>query len=130
MLNLANNRDEDWITFMDVDTKTARAMDCKSISFNQTLIQFFITGRNVYPDSYKARYVYQYSNEFHPDENYPFKDFNILNHKKVWKEWLKSYMNSEQIEAWAIKSDTLPKQFYHLLYQYYMIIENTHWISE
>jgi hypothetical protein len=24
----------------------------------------------------------------------------------------------------------LPKQFYQLLYQYYMIKENTHWISE
>mgnify|MGYP006988383097 CR=1 FL=1 len=39
-------------------------------------------------------------------------------------------MNAEKTEEWAFKTNILPKQFYHILYQYYMIIENTHWISD
>lgn len=130
MLGLSNNRDEDWLLFDNVDTKTARKTGCKSISFYQTLINFFIAGKNIHADPYNAQYMYQLSNGFIDDEEYPFKDFNILNHKEAWKEWLKAYINDKQTDTCATKTDILPKQFYHLLYQYYMIVENTHWISE
>jgi hypothetical protein len=74
--------------------------------------------------------MYQISVGFHDDENYPFKEFNILEHKEVWIKWLKAYMNAEDTETWATTKDVLPKQFYHILYQYYMITENVHFISD
>jgi hypothetical protein len=75
-------------------------------------------------------FIYQISVGFHDDENYPFKDFNILEHKEVWIKWLKAYMNDKDTEEWALKNDILPKQFYHILYQYNMIKENVHFISD
>jgi hypothetical protein len=81
-------------------------------------------------EPYKATALYQLSREFFNDKDYPFNNFNILEHVEIWKEWLKAYMNGKKIEAWATKADTLPKQFYHVLYQYYMITENEHWISD
>ena len=44
--------------------------------------------------------------------------------------WLKAYINSEQANNLVLDVEVLPKVFYHLLYQYYMIKENTHWISD
>ena len=129
MLKLSNNRDEDWLTFADENAKTAREMGCKSIPFYQTLINFFVRGKNIKADLFNALYLYQLSAGFIEDADYPFRSFNILDHKDVWVQWLKAYMADEQNKAWATKTDILPKQFYHLLYQYHMIIEDAHWIS-
>jgi hypothetical protein len=130
MLKLENNRDEDWITFVAADSKIAQKKGCHSIAFYQTILKHFIGGINIAADPYKALYLYQLSNGFIVDEEYPFKDFNILEHKEVWVKWLKAYINAKSSEDWATKTEVLPKQFYHLLYQYYMIKENTHWISD
>ena len=130
LLKLTNNRDEDWITFVAEDSSVARKTGKHSISFYQTLIKLFSSGKNIKADPFKALYIYQLSNGFILEEDYPFKEFNILEHKKAWIDWLKAYTNAKSSEDWATKTEVLPKQFYHLLYQYYMIKENTHWISE
>ena len=129
MLQIANPHDEDWVTFVDVNGKDIKEIGHRSIPHTRLVLKFFTDGRNVKADCYKAVVLYQLSAGFH-DAEYPFSDFNILEHKEVWKQWLKSYINSDKNEAWAIKTDTLPKQFYHLLYQYTMIVEDTHWISD
>ena len=45
-------------------------------------------------------------------------------------QWLKAFINSPAAEKLAKKNEILSKPFYHILYQYYMIIENAHWISD
>jgi hypothetical protein len=105
-------------------------MGCKSVPFYKILINFFTRGKNIKPDPFNALYLYQLSAPFIDDADYPFGDFIILEHKEVWVKWLKAYMNSEKTEKWALERDVLPKQFYHILYQYYMLVENTHWISD
>lgn len=87
-------------------------------------------GKNKADDKFRALYLYQLSAPFIEDENYPFNFFNILEHKKVWIEQLKGYINLPKVEEWGTRYETLPKQFYHLLYQYYMITEGVHFISE
>lgn len=128
MLKLANCRDEDWFTF--TDSLSLQENGCQSIAFYQTIINHFILGKNVPSDSYKATILYQLSNEFQNDSAYPFNSFNILEHRAVWIEHLKNFINLETTEQFAQSREKLPKQFYHLLYQYYMIVENAHWISE
>lgn len=127
MLKLENNRDEDWLVFtdqkIDIENKSG------SISFQKRILDHFIAGKNIKADPYKAGYLYQLSRGFDRDENYIFYDFNILDHKTVWIKWLKAFINSKQTEASALKTTILPKYFYHILYQYYMIKEDTHWIS-
>lgn len=130
MLGLGNNRDEDWLIFVDENAKIANEYGYKSIPFYQALINFFTRGKNIKADPFNALFLYQLSAEFIGDVDYPFSSFNILEHTTVWKEWLKVYVNAKKTETWATKIDILPKQFYHLLYQYHMIIENTHWISD
>ena len=130
MLGLSNNRDEDWLTFVDERANVAREMGCKSIPFYRTVLNTFITGNNIKVDIYNASYLYQQSAPFFTDEKYPFKDFNIFEHKAVWVRWLKAYVNSKAIEKRATATDTLPKIYYHLLYQYYMLTEDVHFISD
>lgn len=130
MLRLENNRDEDWLTFIDEDASTAREQGCKSIPFYKNIIKFFTKDKNIKPDIFSALYLYQLSVGFTDNASYPFSDFNIFEHTKVWKEWLKAYINSAPTEEWAGKNEILPKQFYHILYQYYMITEDTHFISD
>lgn len=129
MLRLENNRDEDWLTFIDENAKTAGEQGYKSIPFYKTIIKCFTKGKNIKADPFNALYLYQLSVGFIDDAGYPFSDFNIFEHTDVWKEWLKGYINSATAEEWAVKQDILPKQFYHILYQYYMITENVHFIS-
>ena len=130
LLKLKNNRDEDWMRFQETDSRTAQKNGCHSISFYKTLIRHFTAEQGITADYFKTLYLYQLSNGFIPEEEYPFRDFNILEHKKAWINWLKAYTNAKSSEDWATKTEVLPKQFYHILYQYYMITENTHWISE
>lgn len=130
MLKLNNNRDEDWKTFANINTEEAREMKCQSIPFYKEIIGCFIRGAYIFADLYYASFIYQISVGFHDEADYPFKDFNILEHKEVWIKWLKAYMNDKDTEEWALKNDILPKQFYHILYQYNMITENVHFISE
>lgn len=130
MLKLNNNRDEDWITFTGENAKTAREMGCKSIPFYRAIVNHFTGGNCIDFDPFKALFLFQLSAPFINEADYPFSDFNVLEHKKVWIKWLKAFMNAVQTEEWASKSDVLPKQFYHILYQYYMITENVHFISE
>jgi hypothetical protein len=81
-------------------------------------------------DIFKALFLFQLSAPFINDTDYPFNDFNIMEHKEVWVKWLKAYMNDETTEQRANKTDILPKTFYHILYQYNMITENVHFISD
>lgn len=129
MLKL-NNRDEDLVTFVDECSKDATAKKCQSIPFYKRIKECFIKGEYINKNPYYALFMYQISVGFHDDADYPFKEFNILEHKEVWIKWLKAYMNAEDTETWATTKDVLPKQFYHILYQYYMITENVHFISE
>ena len=130
MLGLANNRDEDWLTFTDERASDARKKGCQSIPFYRNMLDYFIRGQNIRVDRYNALYLYQLSVHFTADVDYPFRDFNILEHKEVWKQWLKTYVNSQAVEKRATATDILPKTCYHLLYQYYMITENVHFISD
>ena len=132
LLKLQCCRDMDWITFIDEHPiGQERQKGVRSITFHKVLINHFINGKNQSNDPYKAFHLYQMSNGFREgDENYPFKDFNILEHKVVWIEQLKGYMNLPETEEKALKEDVLPKNFYHIVYQYQMILENTHFISE
>ena len=130
MLKLENAHDEDWLIFVDCKGKEAAAMGCRSIPLYKAVIGHFNKGKNIKRDYHKAVILYQLSVGFINDADYPFKDFNILEHKEVWNKWLKAYINHAETESLATKTDTLPKQFYHLLYQYHMIIENIHFISD
>jgi hypothetical protein len=132
LLKLKYCRDGDWVSFTENPPAEAdRKRGVRSIPFHKVLINHFINGKNQPNDPYKALHLYQMSNGFREgDENYPFKDFNILEHKAIWIEQLKGYMNSPETEEKALKEDVLPKNFYHIVYQYQMILENTHFISE
>lgn len=130
MLKLNNARDEDWLTFIDYPAKEANKMGYKSISFYNLIINYFKQGKNIKPHIFNALFAYQLSNGFFEDEaDYLFNDFNVLEHKEVWKEWLKAYINSEEAEKMANAHEALDKRFYHILYQYHMILEDTHEIS-
>lgn len=129
LLQLDNAHDEDWITFIDKKASELKGNMQKSISFCTTRLNQFMTGNNQPNDRYKALCLYQLSAPFINDPAYPFNFFNILDHKRVWKEHLKNYINQEKIEALALSDEMLPKIFYHLLYQYYMITEDVHFIS-
>ena len=131
MLKLNNCRDEDWLTFVEQHNPEGRQKGHRSIPFYKKFTQFFIDGKTQPNDLYATCFMYQTSKGFFEgDENYPFKDFNILEHKEVWIKQLKGYMNYPDTEQFALKGDVLPKTFYHILYQYYMITENVHFISE
>lgn len=130
MLKLKNNRDEDWITFVEKHNPKGRERGHKRMSFYQDMIDYYVNGKTHSDSLYNSCYIYQLSSGFHNDETYPFKDFNLLEHKAVWIEQLKGYMNLPKTEEDALKGDILPKIFYHILYQYHMLLENTHWISE
>lgn len=130
MLRLANSRDEDWATFVNESAKVAREKGYKSIPFCRAIHDGFIRGKYIDADPYYALFIYQMSIGFHNEEDYPFEDFNIIKHKEVWIKWLKAYINDKKTEEQALKGDILPKQFYHILYQYNMIVENAHFISD
>lgn len=130
LLKLANSRDTDEITFVDKPSWEVRESGKRSIPFLKKIIDSFINGKNTIKDPFKSLHLYQQSALFFEDANYPFKDFNILEHKRVWIDQLKGYINYASTEERALKNETLPKNFYHILYQYYMITENVHFISE
>lgn len=130
LLKLNNCRDEDWITYTDAPRGTKMQYNQRRIEFDRHIINSFMAGRNAPTDAHKALFLYQESRGFYNDSDYPFNNFCILEHQKVWIEHLKNYMNLESTEQSAIKADILPKKFYHILYQYHMISENTHWISD
>ena len=130
MLKLENPRDEDWLTFVDVPRGASLPPFHRSIETEKRIIENFSKGVVSPYNVIKARILYQRSREFHNDADYPFNDFSILEHKKAWKEHLKNYMSLDSTEKCALKGDILPKKFYHMLYQYHMIIEDTVWISE
>lgn len=129
MLKLNNCRDEDWYIFSDRMGKELRSSEYKSISTYTRMLKSFTEGKNNSVNVFKALTIYQHSAPFF-DESYPLKHFNIMEHKRVWIEQLKGFVNLESTEKWSQTAETLPKQFYHLLYQYYMITENAHWISD
>lgn len=130
MLQIKNPRDVDEITFVDKPSWQVRERGTRSIPFMKIIIDSFVKGKNKPSDHFKSMYIYQQSAEFFDDENYPFGDFNILEHKDVWIEQLRGYMNLASTEEMAMKEDILPKNFYHILYQYNMIVENVHLISD
>ena len=130
MLKIENPRDEDWLTFVDKRASEITERGQRSLPFYKVIVNNFMCGRNAKADVYKAVHLYQSSAPFHDDTEYPFNDFNILEHKTIWINCLKSYMNSDDVEQKAIAEGVLPKVFYHILYQYNMIVENTHWISD
>lgn len=128
-LGLHNCSDEDWAIITDKSLKYIDGIVTINYPLHNRIIQNFINGRNAEGDAYKALFLYQLSKGFHSDPEYPF-DFNILDYKDRWKECLKSYVNLPRLEKNALNEKTLIKKFYHLLYQYYMITEDTHFISD
>ena len=131
MLGLTNNRDEDWITFVDKKGKEITMYGERSLPFYRTTLKHFTEGGKYIKDHiYNAVHLYQLSAGFIHGDEYPFNDFDILEHKTVWIQWLKAYMNSEKRTTDLTNKEILPKHFYHILYQYYMIVENAHWISD
>ena len=130
MLKLNNCRDEDWYSFVNQSALAIKDSGTKSINAMTRMINHFAMGKNQPYDTIKALVLYQVSAPFHDDAEYPFSFFNIFNHKTVWINHLKNYINLDKTEAWANKYDVLPKRFYHLLYQYHMIKEDAHWISD
>ena len=130
MLKLNNNRDEDWYIFVDKRGRDIKEKGYASISAYTKMINDFILGKGIGRESFKVFFLYQLSSPFINEENYPFNFFNILKYKSVWTEYLKAFINLEKAENLSQKADVLPKQFYHILYQYYMITENVHFISD
>ncbi len=130
MLKIDTARDEDWIIFVNKRGADIKEKNHRSIPFYNRMIARFAEGKNNADNGFKALYLYQLSYPFIDDTAYPFKHFNIFEHKQVWIAQLKGYINLEKTEQLATKEELLPKQFYHLLYQYYMITENTHFISD
>ncbi len=130
MLKMSNPRDEDMLTFVNSRGSEITEQGHRSISLFRNVITYFIQGTNVKSDDYTALHLYQLSAPFHDDVDYPFNDFNITEHKEVWIKYLKAYMNDEAVEQKAIAKEILPKTFYHILYQYNMILEGTVWISD
>ena len=132
MLKLDNPRDEDWIAFVDTPRNEPLDKDEHQhrINFEMRRIRSFIQGQNEPTDSYKALIFYQLSSGFQEDPDYIFGFFDILKHKKVWADHLKNYMSLESTEKFAHTYENLHKKFYHILYQYYMITEDTHFISD
>ena len=130
MLKLNNNRDEDWLMFVNKRGADIKEKGYRSISCYKTILNHFAIGQNEAKDHFKSLYLYQLSAPFMDDENYPFNFFDIFDHKRLWIAQLKGFINLEKTEIWGTKYEVLPKQFYHLLYQYNMIVENAHFISE
>ena len=130
LLKLNNPRDDDWAVFVNKKASEINEKGYRSIPFHNNLLNYFMTGKNLKGDAFSSLALYQLSSPFFDDTNYPFNFFNILDHKRVWISQLKNYINLDKIEAWATNTEVLPKRFYHLLYQYYMIVENVHWISD
>jgi hypothetical protein len=89
MLGLINNRDEDWVVFVDKRGKEITNHEERSIPFYKTTLKHFIAGGEYLKEhEYNAVYLYQLSSGFLHGEDYPFNDFNIFNHKEVWIQWL------------------------------------------
>lgn len=130
MLKMSNPRDEDLLTFVNSRGSEITEQGHRSISLYKNVIAHFIKGTNIKSDPFTALYLYQQSAPFHDNADYPFNDFNIMEHKEVWIKYLKAYMNDEAVEQKAIAKEILPKTFYHILYQYNMILEDTVWISD
>lgn len=131
MLKLNDARDEDWIEFVDLkQSEITNICAQRSIpAFRRMLARFGEGKYSTYSSTpHIIRTLYQLSREFH-DSNFPFNDFSIFENKQEWIACLKRYMSASENEEYALKNDILPKDFYHILYQYNMIIEDTVWIS-
>lgn len=131
LLRLNNCRDEDWRSFYFGNSPDSHS-EQHSINLDVELerINNFTRKRYIHENPNKALYLYQMSRGFHEKEDdFPIY-FNILNYKDIWVEVLQSYVNSITTENTALRTDILPKKFYHLLYQYHMIREDAHWISD
>lgn len=113
LLLLDNCRDVDWLTTVD---------------HVKDILGRFKIGAVSRTDFYASWALFQFSAPFHPEDNYIFKDFNIFEYKEIWIRQLKGYINSIDLEKIALKQ-VLPKWYYQYVYQYYMIIENVHFIS-
>lgn len=130
LLQLNNCRDEDWLIFVNKRGADIKEKGHRSISCYNTILNRFVMGKNEAKDIFKSFYLYQLSAPFIDKEDYLFNFFNILEHRRVWITQLKGYINLEKTEQLSQKGDVLPKQFYHLAYQYYMLVEDAHWISD
>lgn len=119
LLKLDNCRDEDWVDLSGDDYK-----------IRNKIITNFCVGKNTPGDAFKGRILYQLSNGFYIENaDYPFKNFNIFDYKEIWINCIKTCFNNYDVDK-VISQEILPKHFYHFLYQYYMIKENTHYISD
>lgn len=130
LLKLENAHDEDCVVFIDKKGKEIKEKGCRSIPTTRLVINHFIEGKKIDQNFHHATMMYQNSSLFMNDPEYPFNEFNIFEHVEIWKKWLKAYISCSDTEICATRTNILPKHFYHLLYQYYMITENTHWISD
>ena len=128
-LNLCNCSDEDWAIITDKSVKYIGGIVTINFPFYSKIIRNFYKGRNADGDAYKALFLYQLSKGFHNDPEYPF-DFNVLEYKPILAKCLQTYINLPRLEQEAMKQANLTKKFYHILYQYYMITEDKHFISD
>lgn len=129
LLKIDNCSDEDWVIFVDTPKKYIGGIATRNYAFYSKVVDNFTKGRNADGDPYKALFLYQMSKGFHEDPEYPF-DFDILQYKPILAKCLQTYMNIPRVEQDAMKTANLSKKFYHLLYQYYMIVEDEHFISD
>jgi hypothetical protein len=129
MLCLDNCSDEDWAIITDRQCKYIDGVAAINHTFYSKIINNFSKDKNAAGDAYKALFLYQLSRGFHDDPEYPF-NINVLEYKPILAKCLQTYINLPRLEQEAMKTANLPKKFYHLLYQYYMITEDTHFISD
>lgn len=130
LLKLDNCRDEDWCEYADVaQTAEVSSNSPRSIQATKDFLENFKRGAVPAGDNYSTLMVYQFSDYWHKEE-YPFAGFNIFEHQKEWIRHLKGFMNDENIERNALKKEKLQKEFYHIVYQYYMIKEQQFDISK
>lgn len=66
-----------------------------------------------------ALYLYQYSNELHPESN--VRLFSLLECKEQWKEALFCFVKTLP----ELTESTIPKKYYNIVYQYYIIQNNS-----
>lgn len=128
-LKIPNARDVDTLTVNLISTRSNPGEYIAKKHLDENISMFCKCTADTY-NPFSACVLYMLSNGFHESElNYPFRYFNLLNHPDAILHSIQTYLNNYNVVELE-KNSYLPKQFYHIVYQYYMILENTHWISD
>ena len=128
LLKLDNCRDYDYVHF-DTD-EVVRIEGEHHINHNSYHVESVF--RNIRDSKTKLlsnnfiiiNYFYQFSKCFHPEPDYPLQ-CDIRNIKEGWITLLKRHINDSEAEKrYTENTDILRKNFYHIAYQYFMIVDN------